>query len=214
MNTTLNQLHKYRPCKLGWDNLLLTLNKTKADDELLSFKFILESNGIKDAVWCLRVLDFRTQCLFCADVAELVLPIFEKHYPTTGISLETVEAIRAFHQREIDENCFSLPRETVEAVRAFHRGEVNEECLRKASRKANNFYYTIATDPYASAACVAAEAPYAHLGSAYTTVYCAIIASRGYRSSKEGKEKAEADARERVKSIWKDIEKLFIRHFT
>jgi len=56
MNTTLNEIRKYGPCESGWSKLLTYLNKTKADDEPLSFITILESNGIMDASWCLRVL--------------------------------------------------------------------------------------------------------------------------------------------------------------
>lgn len=190
MNTTLNQILKYSPCKSSWVTLLRALNKTKADDELLTFKFILESSGIENAVWCLRVLDFRSWCLFCADVAELVLPIFEKHYPTNG-----------------------LPRETIEAIRAFHRGEISEKCLRRASRETYNFYATVATDPYASAAYVAARASTVYPNSAFVVVHCAILACKGYSASKGEKEKAESDARKRVESIWKDIERLFIKHF-
>ena len=56
MNTTLNEIRKYGPCESGWIKLLTYLNKTKADDDPVSFITILESNGIRDALWCLRVL--------------------------------------------------------------------------------------------------------------------------------------------------------------
>ncbi len=61
--TTLNEILECDPCgqddgDYGWSLLLKNLGKTKADDEPLSFMEILKSNGIKDAVWALRVLDF------------------------------------------------------------------------------------------------------------------------------------------------------------
>lgn len=55
--TTLNKIRNKYPCESGWEQLLKHLGKTKADDEQLSFKTILESNGILDAIWCLRSVE-------------------------------------------------------------------------------------------------------------------------------------------------------------
>ena len=52
--TTLNKIKEKSPCISGWNTLLKHLNKTKADDEPLSFLTILESNGIDDTLWCCR----------------------------------------------------------------------------------------------------------------------------------------------------------------
>jgi hypothetical protein len=57
MNTTLNKIRKHSPCTNGWEKLLRTLGKTKADDEPLSLITILDSNGLDDALWCLRAVD-------------------------------------------------------------------------------------------------------------------------------------------------------------
>jgi hypothetical protein len=54
MTTTLNAIRSYRPCVTGWAKLLTYLNKTQPDDEPLSLLTVLESNGLDDAVWCLR----------------------------------------------------------------------------------------------------------------------------------------------------------------
>ena len=54
MHTTLNKIRAYSPCQSGWEKLLKHLGKTKADDEPLQFLTILESNGLDDALWCLR----------------------------------------------------------------------------------------------------------------------------------------------------------------
>ncbi|MCA6423836.1 MAG: hypothetical protein IM568_13640, partial [Flavobacterium sp.] len=51
MTTTLNKIKAHSPCKDGWDKLLNHLGKTHADDEPLSIATILQSNGIKDALW-------------------------------------------------------------------------------------------------------------------------------------------------------------------
>ena len=54
ITTTLNRIKKHRPCKDGWEKLLKHLGKTKEDDEPLPYSVIVESNGIKDALWCCR----------------------------------------------------------------------------------------------------------------------------------------------------------------
>jgi len=56
MKTTLNQIREKSPCADGWKKLLAYLGKTKADDEPLSLITILDSNGIDDALWCLRAV--------------------------------------------------------------------------------------------------------------------------------------------------------------
>jgi hypothetical protein len=57
MNTTLNQIRAKSPCADGWAKLLKSLNKTEADDESLSLTTILDSNGLSDAIWCLKAVD-------------------------------------------------------------------------------------------------------------------------------------------------------------
>jgi hypothetical protein len=59
MKTTLNAIRAHQPCADGWKKLLQHLGKTKADDEELSIKTILTSNGLEDALWCLRVVEGR-----------------------------------------------------------------------------------------------------------------------------------------------------------
>ena len=52
--TTLNKIKACSPCESGYKKLLKHLGKTKADDELLPFEVILDSNGLDDALWCCR----------------------------------------------------------------------------------------------------------------------------------------------------------------
>jgi hypothetical protein len=56
VHTTLNKIRQNSPCHEGWTKLLRHLGKTAADDEPLSLLTILDSNGIDDALWCLRSL--------------------------------------------------------------------------------------------------------------------------------------------------------------
>lgn len=94
--TTLKQIKKCGPCGQdpepdgslrGWLKLLSYLGKTYSDDEPLGFDVILESNGLDDALWCLRSVDGydREIRLLACDYAEHVLPIYEKIYPDTRL---------------------------------------------------------------------------------------------------------------------------------
>ena len=71
MKTTLNKIRKYGPCSEGWQKLLTYLGKTKADDEPLALTTILDSNGLEDAIWCLRAVEghakeIRLYAVWCA----------------------------------------------------------------------------------------------------------------------------------------------------
>lgn len=71
--TTLNRLSVCDPNGLtrvdgqplsGWRKLLNDLGKTQEDDEPLSLRVILQSNGLDDALWCLQAVDEReTVCV-------------------------------------------------------------------------------------------------------------------------------------------------------
>lgn len=52
--TTLSKIRAHEPCIGGWRTLLEHLGKTTPDDEPLALSTILESNGLDDALWCLR----------------------------------------------------------------------------------------------------------------------------------------------------------------
>ena len=108
MYTTLNKILKHNPCNQkgdksegGWQLLLHNLGKTKADNRKLSFKTILKSNGIIDAVWALKVLAYEDRCLFMADVAESVLHIFEKKYPDDKRPRKAIDAVRDYKSKSI-----------------------------------------------------------------------------------------------------------------
>lgn len=71
MKTTLNEIRKHYPCRGGWTQLLAHLGKTKADDEPLPIIEILSSNGLDDALWCLRAVaghdrSMRLYAVWCA----------------------------------------------------------------------------------------------------------------------------------------------------
>lgn len=69
---SLNQIKAFNPCTSGWKTLLKALGKTEADDDPIPFEFIVESNGIQDAVWCFRVNWFEHKELYMDFVNECV----------------------------------------------------------------------------------------------------------------------------------------------
>ncbi len=78
MNTTLNKIRECGPCKPSWEKLLAALGKTQADDELISFRYLLDTLGIDDAAWCLRTLTYKEQSPIVVDLLELEIPAAEK----------------------------------------------------------------------------------------------------------------------------------------
>jgi len=54
MTTTLNRIRAHGPCQDGWRKLHRHLGKTGPDDEPLPFSVIVGSNGLDDALYCLR----------------------------------------------------------------------------------------------------------------------------------------------------------------
>ena len=75
MKTTLNTIREHSPCSEGWAKLLRSLDKSKADDEPVSIVQILDSNGLQDALWCLRAVkghdrEIRLFAVWCARQVE------------------------------------------------------------------------------------------------------------------------------------------------
>jgi hypothetical protein len=104
----------------------------------------LKENGIRAAVKKLSDYEYRDYCLFNADVAWSVLPIFEA------------------------ENGIKAPRLAIEGVRKWHRGDISDEELKVLSAYADAAADAAADDSDA-AACAAAAA--AHAADAADTAY-------------------------------------------
>ena len=99
MKTTLRRILIFNPCgqqkgsNEGW-GLFRTNNPAIGMDDKITFRMILESNGINDAIWCLRVLDDKYDKeirLFACDCAERVV-----HLCTDERSAKAIEVSRRF----------------------------------------------------------------------------------------------------------------------
>jgi hypothetical protein len=78
MYTTLAKIREHSPCSDGWAKLLKHLGKTKADRKPLAIVTILDSNGLDDALWCLRAVsgharEIRLFAVWCARQAQHLL---------------------------------------------------------------------------------------------------------------------------------------------
>lgn len=132
--TTLSAIKAHKPWKKSWEHLLEHLDKTKADDEPLSFATILQLNGLSDALWYLRALPKELKPKIFemkADFAERVLHLFENEHPED-----------------------KRPREAIEAARAYARGLISQDAADAAASAADEA--ASATDAAASAAAKAA----------------------------------------------------------
>ena len=94
--TTLNRIRAAKPCIAGWEKLLATLGKTKADDEPLHLLAVLDSNGLDDALWVLSYAmpDDRLARHFQARCAERVLHLFEAERPDDSRVRDQIAMLR------------------------------------------------------------------------------------------------------------------------
>lgn len=121
MKTTLNKIRKHHPCPYGWKTLLSNLDKTSADDEPLAITTILDSNGLDDALWCLRAVDghhceIRLYAVGCARSVQYLMknPVCEnalevaEGYANGLVSEGTLESTR----NEVTKACHASIKES------------------------------------------------------------------------------------------------------
>jgi len=107
MKTTFGEIYSFDPCSSGWVTLCTNKLGAEVHDDMhltaeqlateISILEILNSNGIKHAVWALRTQDYRDYCLFLADVAESVLHLFERECPGDMRLRNLIAGIRRWH---------------------------------------------------------------------------------------------------------------------
>ena len=169
---TLNKIRNQEPCTDGWEKLLKSLDKTKADDEPLSLLTILESTGLDDALWCLRVLPVNL------DIKRKI----------TGLKVSFVTPIIHLMKDE-------RSKKSVEVAASFAKGNSTEEDLANAAKDA------YATAAYAADAAYAA-ANAANTNAAYATAtYAATAAAYAYAAADAARKKARNTQKE-IFRLW------------
>jgi hypothetical protein len=97
MYTTLAKIREHLPCFGVWAKLLRHLGKTQADDEPLAIVTILDSNGLDDALWCLRAVsghdrEIRLFAVWCARQVQ--------HLLTDQCSIDAIDVAERFANGE------------------------------------------------------------------------------------------------------------------
>ena len=113
MKTTLNKIRAHSPCDSGWKRLLKNLGKTKADDEPLALTAILESNGLDDALWCLRAVEGhkREMRLFAVECARSV-----QHLMTDKRSLDALDVAERYANGQATQAELAAARDAARAA--------------------------------------------------------------------------------------------------
>lgn len=126
MQTTLKAIREHGPCEHGWVKLLSSLGKTKADDKPISILEILESNGLDDALWCLRAVDgydkeIRLYAVWCARQVQ--------HLMKDPRSLAALDVAEAFaHGKATKEELAAARDAARDAARAAQEKELIRIC--------------------------------------------------------------------------------------
>ena len=122
MHTSITLLRQSRACAARYKRLVKHLGGvTKyGTDTPIPLTVVLESNGLDDALWCLRAVlpdeeerRNRLARLLACDYVEHVLPLWESVYPADG-----------------------RPRAGIETARGFVLGQVTPEMLAAAMKSA------------------------------------------------------------------------------
>jgi hypothetical protein len=129
MKTTLNKIREQEPCKTGWAKLLKHLGKTCADYDEVPLLTILESNGLDDALWCLRAVDGhdKEKRLMAVAFAREV-----QHLMTDPRSLKALDVAEKFAYGEATVDELKAARDaadaTVDAACAAYNATVDAAC--------------------------------------------------------------------------------------
>lgn len=157
--TTLNKIKAHCPCQGGWEKLLSSLGKTEPDDEELSFKTILGSNGVADAIWALRTIEGHDKeiRLFAVSCARRV-----RYLMTDKRSLDVLDVAEKYAHGEVSGEELDAARDA-----AWHAASAAWHAASAAS--------AASAERAARAAIAAADA--AELSAAYAAAYAAAAAT-------------------------------------
>ncbi len=107
MYTTLNKIRAHGPCMHGWETLLRSLGKTRPDDEPVSVVTVLKSNGLDDAIWCLRAVDGfdREKRLFAVKCARRVQHLLKDQRSVNALDVSEAYANGLASAKELRKAC-------------------------------------------------------------------------------------------------------------
>lgn len=95
---TLASLKARKACESGYQTLVASLPSGFPEDQPINLLSALNSNAIQDVFWALRAVEQDLSSILgplSADIAEAVLPLFEKAYPDDDRPRKAIEAARS-----------------------------------------------------------------------------------------------------------------------
>jgi hypothetical protein len=192
ITTTLRQIRQHEPCADGWRTLLTFLGKTRVDDEPLPLTTILQSNGLDDALWCLRTLEGHDKEIirFALACAQEV-----KHLMTDQRSLDALDAVERHLESPLSRE--ELDRVLAAAWEAAWAAALTAAWAAWAAARA--------TEAAKWAAVEAAEAAEAAAWAAEAAVDAAAWAAEAAGAAEAAVDAARAEARARQVQIFKGI---------
>lgn len=115
---TLNQIRAARPCESGWKKLLASQGKTTADDTPFPLSSVIDSNGVEDAIWCLRVepVSERIVRLFAVWCARQVQHLMQDPRSIAALDAAESRARGEATQQELDAADAAYARAAVRAA--------------------------------------------------------------------------------------------------
>src|SRR3990167_8105939 len=137
LHTTFSRLFGAGACTIGYRRLARSLGgiRVYGKDAPIPLSHIVESNGLQDALWCLRAVvpgeeaeALRVSRLLALECAERVLPVYERQYPNDP-----------------------RVRDCLAITHRFLTGDATKEELRLARRAAYAAYAAAADAAYADA---------------------------------------------------------------
>ena len=121
-HTTLSELRKHNCSFL--DKLVSALGPDWGENTPIPLTKIIETNGIKDAIWALRANlhpDAEKESrLFACDMAERVLPLFEKQFPLDERPRKAIEISRLFAEGKATKEELGKARDDAAHAAAYH----------------------------------------------------------------------------------------------
>lgn len=125
MKTTYQKIKDTMPCIEGLEELVNYYNPSSLEDEI-SMLQILKVNGLGYALRALATINDDKIMLFCADMSESVLHVYENENPENNTPHRFISAIRLFAENKITQDEFLEIKES--AIYAYECAKSNFIC--------------------------------------------------------------------------------------
>lgn len=119
--TTKRLLRKHGACAPSYRKFF-RVHRKYAEDDPIPLTVILETNGLDDALWCLKATTEPSERFvreLACDFAEHLLPIWEAAYPDDKRPKEAIEVTRRFARGEATQADLSAARSAAQDAYAW-----------------------------------------------------------------------------------------------